>query len=147
MGQHDLTITSSLRHTWIAIGSAMGVFAYIWGESAWTGFLFSVAFGVSLTLASVILLAMLFFLGRFHNGRRARFARNDLTNIGPWVMRRLQRGLSLLLGLALIALVSWAFTGSERGLALVLLCGWFAAHLLWCAYGLHQMLVSQTTAA
>jgi hypothetical protein len=129
------------------MGSAIGVFAYIWGQSAWTGFLFSVAFGASLTLASVILLALLFFVGRFHTGRRARFARNDLANIGPWVMRRLQRGLSLLLGLALIALVSWAFTGSERGLALVLLCGWFAAPLLWCAYGLREMLISQRSAA
>lgn len=142
-----MTITSSLRPAWIAIGAATGVLAYVWGESAWTGFLFSVAFGASLTLASVILLALLFFVGRFHTGRRARFARNDLANIGPWVMRRLQRGLSLLLGLALIALVSWAFTGSERGLALVLLCGWFAAPLLWCAYGLREMLISQRSVA
>lgn len=110
-------------------------------------FLVQGGLGASLTLAGVILLALLFLVGRFHTGRRARFARNDLANIGPWVMRRLQQGLSLLLGLSLIALVSWAFTGSERGVALILICGWLAAPLLWCAYGLRQMLISQTSAA
>lgn len=142
-----MTIESSIRPAWIAIGSATGIFAWIWGNSAWTGYLFYMAFGVSLTLASVILLAVFFFLGRFLPEPWARFARNDVTNIGPWVMGRLQRGLSLLLGLALIALMSWAFTGSERGVALMLLCGWFAAHFLWLAYGLRQMMMSQTSAA
>lgn len=145
-----MTITSSLlpKPAWIAIGVATGVFAYIWGESAWTGFLFSAAFGVStFTIICVILLALLFFMGRFLTGRWACYARNDFENFGPWALGQLQRGVSVLLGLTLIALVSWMTTGSERGVALMLVCGWLAAPLLWCAYGLRQMLISQRSAA
>lgn len=125
-----------------------GVCAYNWGAFEWTKYLFSVIFGVSaFTLAGVVLLVLLFFMGRFLTGRWARYARNDLANFGPRVLAQLQRGVSVLLGLALIALVSWVSTGSERGVALLLISGWLAAHLLWCAYGLRQMLISQASAA
>ena len=125
-----------------------GVCAYNWGASEWTKYLFSVIFGVSaFTLAGVVMLALLFFMGRIATGEWARYARNDFENVSPWALGQLQRGVSVLLGLALIGLVSWMSTGSERGVALILVCGWLAAPLLWCAYGLRQMLISQTSAA
>ncbi|MDF1484893.1 hypothetical protein PY257_06785 [Ramlibacter sp. H39-3-26] len=140
--------TSSLRPAWILGGMLAGVCAYNWGAFEWTKYLFSVIFGVSaFTLAGVVLLALLFFMGRFATGEWARYSRNDFENVGPWALGQLQRGVSVLLGLALIGLVSWMSTGSERGVALILVCGWLAAPLLWCAYGLRQMLISQTSAA
>lgn len=143
-----MTLTSSFRPAWILGGMFAGVCAYNWGAFEWTKHLFSVIFGVSVfTLAGVVLLALLFFMGRFASGEWARYARNDFENVGPWALGQLQRGVSVLLGLALIGLVSWMSTGSERGVALILVCGWLAAPLLWCAYGLRQMLISQTSAA
>lgn len=148
MNQSNMSITSSLRPAWILGGMFAGVCAYNWGAFEWTKYLLSLIFGVStFTLICVILLSMLFFMGRFLTGRWARYARNDLANFGPWALGQLQRGVSVLLGLAFIALVSWVSTGSERGVALMLVCGWFAAPLLWCAYGLREMLISQTSAA
>lgn len=148
MDQRDMTITSSLRPAWILGGMLAGVCAYNWGAFEWTKFLFSVIFGVSaLTLACVAVLALLFFMGHFLTGRWARYARNDFDNFGPWAMGHLQRGVSVLLGLAFIGLVSWMSTGSERGVALILVCGWLAAPLLWCVYGLRQMLISQRSVA
>ncbi|BEP93059.1 hypothetical protein GmRootA79_14430 [Acidovorax sp. A79] len=133
---------------WILGGMFAGVCAGAWGASEWTKYLFGVIFGVStFTLAGVVLLALLFFMGRIATGEWARYARNDFENVGPWALRQLQRGVSVLLGLALIALVSWVSTGSERGVALMLVCSWLAAPLLWCAYGLRQMLISQRSVA
>lgn len=143
-----MTITSSLRPAWILGGMFVGVCAYKWGALVWTKYLFSVIFGVSVfTLACVAVLALLFLMGHFLKGRWARYARNDFDNLGPWAMGHLQRGISVLSGLALIALVSWVSTGSERGVALMLISGWLATHLLWCAYGLREMLISQRSAA
>lgn len=143
-----MTLTSSLRPDWILGGMFAGVCAYNWGAFEWTKYLFSVIFGVSaFTLAGVVLLALLFFMGRLLTGRLARYARNDFDNFGPWAMGHLQRGISVLSGLALIALVSWVSTGSERGVALMPISGWLATYLLWCAYGLREMLISQRSAA
>lgn len=143
-----MTIRSLIRPASTLGGMLAGVCAFNWGALEWTKYLFSVIFGVSaFTLAGVVLLALLFFVGRFTRREWARYARNDFENAGPWALRHLQRGVSVLLGLALIALVSWMTTGSERGAALMLVCGWLAAPLLWCAYGLRQMLISQTSAA
>lgn len=139
---------SSFRITplWFIAGAGAGGGAWVWGSSEWPTRLFSFVFGVSpYVLALVVLLTLLFLLGR-HSWRQAHHARNCFAKFGPWALNRLQRGVSALLGLALVALLAFVSVGSQNGAKVTLLCGLFAAGLQWCAYCVYVMLSNQAPA-
>lgn len=126
---------------WFGVSAVAGGGGWVWGTSEWPAYLFSFAFGVStFILALAILLTVLFLLGR-RTWQRAHHARNDLTNFGPWVLGRLQRGVSALLGMASVTLMAWVSVSSQSGAKVTLLCALFAACLQWCAYCMHVMLM------
>lgn len=132
---------------WFIAGTSAGVGAWMWGSSEWPARLFTFSFGVSIfVLALVLLLTLLFLLGRL-TWHRAHHARNDFANFGPWALGRLQRGVSALVGMALIALLAFVSVGSQNGAKVTLLCGLFAAGLQWCTYCMHVMLSAQTSAS
>lgn len=147
MAPNNITAPSSFQVVplWFSSAAIAGVGTWIWGTSEWPMHLFIFTFGVStFTLVLLIFLTALFLLGRL-TWKRAHHAQNDFSNFGPRVLGRLQRGVSALLGLALVTLMAWVSIGSHSGAKLTLLCGLFAICLQWCAYCVQIMLTTQAS--
>lgn len=146
MPRQDNELVASIRIAplWFVAATAIGVWAWMHSASEWPALAFRLAFDVPAYIPiAVILLAALFLSGRTP-WKRARHARNDVQNFGPWVIVRLQRGISVLLGVTLVTLLAWASVGSQNGARITLLCGLLAAGLQWCAYCMHCMLIANT---
>ena len=148
MVEGDMSVTRAFqcRPLWVMAGVMAGVCGWIGGASKLSSYSLRLASGVSpLLVAGVILLALLFFAGR-STWRRALYARNDFDNVSPWGIRALQRGVSALIGVGLVALVAWVVIDSHAGAKVTLLCTMWVSILQWCAYCLHMLRVSPSVA-
>lgn len=131
---------------WFISAAVSGGGVWIWSSSEWPMRFFSLFFPVSnVILAFAILLIILFCLGEF-KWNLAHYAKNDFRNFVPWTVRQFQKGVSALLGLALIGVIAWGSVGSLSGAELSLLCALYALCLQWCANVLLGFLRTQTLA-
>ena len=131
---------------WFVCSAASAIAAWIWGSSEWPAHAFSFAFGISSSLIAIcmIVATCVFLLGRT-SWKYAHFARNDFANFCPWIVRRLHRGISALLGFGLVTALAWASIHSQNGAKLTLLCALFSLGLGWCAYCLQALLETQNS--
>ncbi|WP_060262996.1 hypothetical protein [Burkholderia ubonensis] len=92
---------------WFTAGVACGFLSWVSSSVKWSIVLFTISFPVSwLTLGLVWILIGLFTLGQSRSSR-AHHARNDFDNIARWVVRMFQEGVSMLLGLGVVAALAW----------------------------------------
>jgi len=135
----DLAASFRVLPVWFVIGAGCGGGAWWAGSSEWPARVFGFAFGVStLILALLLALGALFFLART-TWKWAEYAGNDFENFAPWVLARLQRGVSALLGIALVALLAWWSVGSRNAAEVALLCLLFGGCIQFCAYCLQVL--------
>lgn len=115
----------------LAAGSLIGAASWAWGASPWPTVALSLVSGFGWSFTACVLAAVLLYSLGHMPGKLGRLACGDFENLFAWVHSKSFRAMSVLLGVACMAGVSWAITGSASAAIVCMIGALFSAVCAW----------------
>lgn len=127
----------SLSLHWFSAGAAIGICAWVWGQSQLSAWALKLATGFgALLILPLFVIVMLAVVAAVAKSRMGVLAYGDFRNLLPWMLAKLLRSASAFFGVVIVAGFCWCASGSINALYVVVLGSFFGGALAYCWSGM-----------
>ncbi|GJJ03411.1 hypothetical protein RugamoR64_39490 [Duganella rhizosphaerae] len=136
---------SSVSLRWFAAGTAVGIYAWEWGQSPLSAWALKLVTGFgALLVLPLCVVSILAIVALMSKNRMGVLAYGDFRNFLPWVLAKLLRSASAFFGVVVVAGVCWCVSGSVNALVVASLGSFLGGALAYCWGGM--LLIAQDLA-